>query len=443
MNMDRTSLGREDFLCYVNRSWSVAWPMILIMLFEFLIGLTDVFVAGRVGKEAQATYGYAVQLYFIFVVIANALTVGTVSIVSRQFTAGDPDRLSTVVFSSLLAASTTGTVLAIVGVLIAPTIVRLLNMPQELKAMAVPFVRIYAGGLLFQYIMINCDGILRSCNMVKNSLKTNAVVAIVNVGLCLLLVFRTSLGYTGIAVATVIAVGVGSVVNLYFVRRIITGARKFVISEVKDMLKIGWPMGTLQVLWQLASVALFFIIGELPKNRVEVLAAFAIGLRVESVIYLPAFAFNMANAVIIGNLLGQKKFNEAYKSGLTTAGIGVFVVGILVLIVILNAWWITSFLSTNDVVIREGVRYLYISMISEPFMAWGIILGGGLSGAGDTRAVMARVALSLWLIRIPLAYVLVTVFGFGPAAIWWSMNASQAVQAFFMYRRYSQRHWLR
>lgn len=443
MTMNQTCLGKEDLLCYVNRSWSVAWPMILIMLFEFLIGLTDVFVAGRVGKEVQATYGYAVQLYFIFIVIANALTVGTVSIVSRQFTAADPNRLSMVVFSSLSAAAMAGIGLAVLAFVLAPAIMNTLNMPSELKAMATSFVRIYAVGLLSQYVMINCDGILRSCNMVKNSLKSNAVAAILNIGLCLFFVFRTSLGYKGIALSTVISVTVGSLLNLYFVRRVITGSRQFVTSAIKDMLKIGWPMGALQVLWQLASVSLFLIIGELSQDRVAVLAAFAIGLRVESVIYLPAFAFNMANAVIIGNLLGEKKLAEAYRSGLTTAGIGVAVVAALVLIVILNARWITSMLSTNDVVIREGVRYLYISMISEPFMAWGIILGGALNGAGDTRGVMIRVALPLWIVRIPLAYMLVAVFGFGPSAIWWSMNASQAVQAFLMYRRYSQRAWLK
>lgn len=440
--MRRASRG-EGLLCYVNRSWSVAWPMILIMLFEFLTGLTGVFVAGRVGKEVQATYGYALQLYFIFIVFANALTVGTVSIVSRHFTTGDPERLSTVVFSSLVATSLSGSVLAVLGVWLTPTIVHLLNMPQELKAMAIPFVRIFAAGLLFQYVMINCDGILRSCNRVKDSLKVNAVVAILNVGLCLFLVFRTRLGYVGIAVATVIAVGAGSVLNLCFVQRVITPARQFVRWAVRDMVRIGWPMGALQVLWQLASMALFLIIGELRQNRVEVLAAFTVGLRIESVIYLPAFAFNMANAVITGNLLGEKKSDEAYKSGLTTGGIGVAVVAVLVLVVVLNARWIVSFLSTNETVIREGVRYLYISMISEPFMAWGVILGGGLAGAGDTRAVMTRVALSLWLVRIPLAYMLVTVFGLGPAAVWWSMNASQAVQAFLVYRRYSKRIWLR
>jgi Na+-driven multidrug efflux pump len=80
------SVKREEMRSYIIRSWSVSWPLTLIMLFEFLIGLTDVYIAGRVSKEVQATYGFVIQLYFIFIVIANALTVGTVSVVSRLFT---------------------------------------------------------------------------------------------------------------------------------------------------------------------------------------------------------------------------------------------------------------------------------------------------------------------------------------------------------------------
>ena len=157
---------------------------------------------------------------------------------------------------------------------------------------------------------------------------------------------------------------------------------------------------------------------------------------------MPAFAFNMANAVIVGNLLGAKKRDEAYKSGLITALIGVCVVVILVAVVIANARWIAPLLSNNPIVVRECTRYIYIALISEPFMAWGIILGGGIGGAGDTRSVMIRVASSVWLVRIPLAYFFVTVLGYGPASVWWSMNISQFVQAFLLYRRYSKKRWL-
>jgi Na+-driven multidrug efflux pump len=198
----------------------------------------------------------------------------------------------------------------------------------------------------------------------------------------------------------------------------------------------------LQVLWQLSSMVLFLILSALPEHRIEILAALTTGLRIESVIYLPVFGFNMANAVIVANLLGENKKEDAFRSGFTTAAIGVLIVTMMAIAVILNARWIASSLSSNEIVVKECMRYIYVSMISEPFMAWGIILGGGLNGAGDTRSVMIRVAVSVWLVRIPLSYVLVVLFGFGPIWVWWSMNISQFVQAFLMSKRYFGQQWL-
>jgi len=118
------------------------------------------------------------------------------------------------------------------------------------------------------------------------------------------------------------------------------------------------------------------------------------------------------------------------------------VVTALTVFVILNARWIAASLSENEIVVRESIRYIYISMISEPFMAWGIILGGGLGGAGDTKNVMLRVAACVWLVRIPLCYVFVAILGFGASSVWWAMNISQFVQALLLTTRYLRKGWL-
>ncbi len=73
----------------IAETWAVSWPMTIIMFFEFLIGITDVYIAGRFGKEVQAGYGLAFQLYFIFIIAGMALTVGTASVISRLFTSGE------------------------------------------------------------------------------------------------------------------------------------------------------------------------------------------------------------------------------------------------------------------------------------------------------------------------------------------------------------------
>jgi len=88
------------------------------------------------------------------------------------------------------------------------------------------------------------------------------------------------------------------------------------------------------------------------------------------------------------------------------------------------------------------VLYIYISMISEPFMAFSVVLGGGLNGAGDTRSVMIRIVAGMWIVRIPLAYIMGITLGFGAPGIWWSMNASIITQMILIARRYFKKEWL-
>jgi putative MATE family efflux protein len=420
--------------------------MTMIMFFEFLISLTDVYVAGRISKEVQAAYGFVVQIYFVSIVIANALTVGTVSVVSRIFTAQEEgirgNHLSEAVFSSMVTAGLAGLGVCAVGMLALPHVIGWLNIPESLKGYVLPLTRIYLVGIFFHYVLINGNGVLRSCGMVRSSLRTMALVCACNLLLIFIFVFHTPLAYRGIALATATSVAVGSLLNIRYLRTLVISLPRFSKAVVGRIAAIGWPMGLLQVLWQLGSAALFLILSLLPEN-VEILAAFTAGIRIESAIFLPAFAFNMANAVIVGNLLGERKEGEAYRSGLVTAGVGVGVITALTLFVIVNARWIAGSLSDHPVVVKESVRYIYISMISEPFMAWGIILGGGLGGAGDTRNVMIRVAGSVWLVRIPLCYLSVAVFGWDAAAVWWAMNASQLLQAMLLTRRYFGKSWLK
>ena len=433
---------RQDIRHFITESWSNSWPMIFIMFFEFLIGLTDIYIAGRVGKEIQATYGFVIQLYFIFIIVANVITTGTVSVVSRLFTAGDKNILNNAIYSTTITAVVSGIIFGVAGIVLTPLLITFINMPAELKSFAIPLGKIYAAGLLFHYIVINTNGILRACKRVRASLKTMSVVCAVNIGLNFLLVFHTSIGYKGIALSTAISVVVGCAINLWNIRGFLSGIKKFSTESVRAIVQIGWPFGLSQVLWQSHSMVIYLILSALPRNKIEILAAFSAGFRIESAIFMPAMAFNMANAVIAGNLLGENKKEDAFRAGIVTAVMGVIVVSFLTLIVILGAKWIAPALSKNPIVISECVRYLYISMLSEPFMAFWMILGGALSGAGDTKGIMFIVVSCTWFIRVPLCYLWIVVFGFDASAVWWTMNLSQFVTAIFMTRRYWQKKWL-
>jgi putative MATE family efflux protein len=286
------------------------------------------------------------------------------------------------------------------------------------------------------------NGLLRASNMIQKSLLTMFAVCVVNIILCFYFSLYTDLGMTGIAWATAASALVGCIWNSLYMKALTDGGIRVSLATIKKIFDIGWPSGLLQVFWQLGAMALFLILNALPENKIEILAAYTNGIRIESAIFLPAFAFNMANAVIVGNLIGKGDKNQAFNAGIVTAGMGVAIVSFMTLVVILNAPLIASFLSKDGIVIRESVKYLYISFISEPFMAWGVILGGGLNGAGDTRSVMWVIAVSIWLVRIPLCYFLGIYLGMGATMVWWSMNISLIIQAALITRKYFSRSWL-
>ena len=428
------SLARE--------SWSVSWPMALIMACVFLIGLTDVYVAGKLGKQIQASYGIAAQLYFIFTIAASSLSIGSVSVVSRLFTSGRKEEFNAAIDSSITIAIALGILFSSLGFIFAKSIVYSLNLPQEIKVFVAALIKIFSLGLLFSYFFLNTNALLRACGMVKKSLWSMGIVCFLNIVLNLTLALKTPLKFKGIAYATLISTFAGCLLNTFFIRKIMSGFFKFSFDAVKKIFRIGWPAGLLQILWQLGYMVLYLILSILPEHNIEILAAFTNGLKIEAAIFLPAFAFNMANAVVVGNVLGKENKDDAYSAGLVTAWGGVAIISMLTIITLLNAKMIAAFLSQDAIVVKEILRYIYISMISEPFMAWGVILSGGLNGAGDTKSVMMIVALSMWLVRLPLCYILGIYFGLGAAAVWWSMNASIVVQMVLVTRRYFTRKWL-
>ena len=100
-----------------------------------------------------------------------------------------------------------------------------------------------------------------------------------------------------------------------------------------------------------------------------------------------------------------------------------------------------AILSNDPAVMKETALYLRINMFSEPFMAFSLILGGGLQGAGDTRGSMAVIITAMWAVRLPLAVVLAFYFNLGSLGVWSAMVISMIVQGILMSVRFYRGTW--
>jgi putative MATE family efflux protein len=424
--------------------------MLLMMIFNFFVGFVDVYVAGFISPEVQAAVGFVSLLYFFVIIIANAISIGTVALVSRSIGAGDLTRSMEVARQSLIFGSLVAAVLTLVGFFLSREIVAVAGFPEKIRDIAETLLEIFSIALGANYLLVISNSLFRASGDVLCPLFTMFIVSAVNILAAFVLVFGwfifPPLGYAGIGVATAISVIIGMGINLVLFSRsrwrsIYKGPWAFSFETMKKIVDIGWPAAMLQIAWNIGTIILYNLLGRLGEESIIAMASISNGLRIEALIFLPAFALSMSASVLIGQNLGAGNPERAERAVWWIAAAGVATLSALALVVYLRAEPFAALVAKDPAVLAETTRYLQINMIAQPFIALSLALSGGLNGAGDTRGAMWVIIISIWLIRLPIAYGLALFWGFGATGVWWAMVFSVVCQSILMAGRFRSGKW--
>jgi putative MATE family efflux protein len=430
--------------------WHMSWSMILVMFFNFLVGLTDIFVAGFLGPEIQAIVGFVSELYFFIIIVANAISIGTVALLSRAVGAGNIEHARSAARQSLIFGTLCALALMATGILFHDYIISMAGFPSNIRETAGEFFVIFALALVPNYLVILSNAVFRAGGEVKLTLLAMFFVSMINIALDFFLVFGLfsfeGIGYRGIAISTALSMFAGMIICVLLFRRsrwksIFSGRWHLSADLVKRIYFVSWPSAVLQVSWNAGNIVLYNILGRLQDASITAMAAFTSGLRIEAIIYLPMFALNMAASVLTGQNLGAGAPDRAEKIGWKLSFTGVVFVSLLALAVFLWAGVVSSPVARDEQVLAETVRYLRIMMLSEPLMALSLILGGCLQGAGDTKGTMIVIVGTLWIVRLPLAYILAVETGYGAVGVWIAMVVSMYCQGIAMTMRFRKGRW--
>lgn len=320
--------------------WRMSWPMLLVMLFNFLVGLTDIYVAGFLGPEIQAIVGYVGQLYFFIIIVANAISIGTVAILSRAVGAGRLEDALSTARQSLLFSIVCALALTAAGLAFQDLIIDIAGFSGKIREIAVDFFVIFVFALAPNYIVILSNAIFRAGGEVKLTLLAMSAISLINIVLNFILVFGIfslpGLGYRGIALSTAAAMSAGTVICYVLFKRsmwkdIFSGMRLISSDLVKRIVGLSWPAALIQISWNAGNIVLYNILSHLEIGSITAMAALTNGLRIEAFIYLPVFALNMAASVLTGQNLGAGAPERAEKIGWKISLSGVAFVSLMAL----------------------------------------------------------------------------------------------------------------
>jgi putative MATE family efflux protein len=433
--------------------WRLAWPQTLMMFFHFLIGFADVYVAGQIGDNVQAALGMITQILLFFLIIAIALANGSVSAVSQSLGAGKTVRAVryiNMVMGLVLVASL---LLSVLAYPLRGLLLDLLRTPDSIRVLASEFLAIYLCLLPVYYLLVASNAVFRAQKKVHIPLLSMILVTGLNAfsdfGLCFGLFGLPRLGAIGLAWATLISVSCGCLFNclLLLKRGWIQPSAfpplRWMKSALPYLWMVAWPAGLMQTLWQTAYLVLFAITASLPRGEVVAMAALAAGIRIESILFLPAFAFNMTASILVGHALGQIDPPQAKRIGTMTWALGCLLVSAMGIGVWLMVDPVAGLLTTKTQVQQEIASYLHFNVAAIPFTATSMILGGVFLGAGATRYTMMAIGGTVWCVRLPLAFILGHLVLGRASGIWAAMFISQFIQSLLMAWIFFRRDWTR
>lgn len=417
--------------------------MLVGNLFHQLYHLADSIIVGQfLGKSALAAVGVTMPIIFTLISLVVGLSIGFNVIIAQYFGAKDFLKVQHTVDTMNIILLVSSIIFTLIGLIFLNPILSLIKTPLDIHEQAAKYLSIYFIGLIFFFGYNGTSAILRGMGDSKTPLYFIIISSILNVLLDLLFIAIFKWGIEGAAWATIIAQGVSFFLSVIYINRYhhFLKIRIFNIHfdqyVFKKSIQIGLPTALQQSFVALGMVALLSVVNLFGTN---VVAAYSIATRIESFISLPAMNFAAALSTFVGQNIGAQRLDRVRIGYISTQRI-MFVITICLSAFIFIFSTSLSALFTSDAeVIQISKEYLQIVAFFFVCFSAMFINNGILRGAGDTLIPMFITLFSLWIVRVPLAFILSKPFGY--YGIWWSIPIAWFFGMTLSYLYYKTGNW--
>jgi len=412
-------------------SWNLfrlAAPLVAGSLLQALYSLVDAFWLGRWSEKALAAPGVCMPFIFVVITFAMGFGIAGTALVAQHIGAGDHRRANRAAAQTMLLLCTIVTVLAASLVLPAPHLLRLVQVPDAMLPKAAIYLRIFMLGLPFVAFNIGYGSVLRALGDTMTVVLITALSNVLNAVLDPVLIFGwagvPALGVGGAALASLIAQFAGGVA-CYVCLRLGRAGLHIRLADLRPDWPLLWKTFTVgfPVALGNSSNSLGFTVFQVMINSlgITVIGAFFIGFRVIHFFNVLPRAMSMAAAPVVGQALGAGDVPLARRAVWKSAAFVALVTFPAVVFLVWQGQLVARAFIPNVEVIAETRRFFMIVPASSYFFGVLMVLMAAFYGSGHTWPAMAVSVLRLWFLRLPAAYLLGFVLGWGSLGVYVGM----------------------
>ncbi|MGM0406803.1 MAG: MATE family efflux transporter [Bacteroidota bacterium] len=420
-----------------------ALPMLVGNVFQQMYNVVDSIIVGNfIGKEALAAVGASFPIIFAFLSLIIGIASGSTIVISQYFGAKNIEKVKRTIDTLFIFLFFASILISIIAIIFSEDIFIFLKLPEEIIPQATTYFNIFMAGVIVSFGFNGTSAVLRGLGDSKTPLYFLIISTFFNIGLDLLFVIVFKWGIAGVAIATLIAQGgafITAIIYLNKNHKIIRFSFKNLIFDrdiFKKSIRIGLPTGIQQTFVALGMMALIGIVNTFGTN---VIAAYSVATRINSLASLPAMNFAAALSTFVGQNLGAKKTGRVKAGFIATFKMSSIISLTVTAAVLLFGNYIMGLFTNDQEVIRIGKEYLMIVGSFYIVFSAMFAISGVMRGAGDTIIPMFTTLISLWVIRIPGALILSK--HFGEKGIWWAIPIGWVIGLILAYIYYLTGNW--
>jgi len=414
----------------------LAWPLVLANTLQTIYNLADMFWVGQRlhSTSAVAAVGIVFPTAWVLISIGTGITIAIATFTAQYTGAELHDRAGYYAAQGIMMSAGLGLGLAAIGEAVRVPLLHFMGARGAVFPLALSYVSVIFISVPFSYLFMAFSAALRGSGDTLTAMKLMLVASLTNIVLDPL--FITGIGpiprwgIKGAAIATLVARFLAASVGVFYLLEGSKGIKirlahfKPDLAVMREILFLGAPATADAAGRSFSSVAIMALV---TRFGAVVTAAYAIGVRVMSVVWGVSGAIGQATNAGVGQNLGARQSDRAEHVAWMSVGLAAALMTSVGFLAAIFAPHLVRFFIDDPATIAEGTVYLRTYGWFIGFWGGLIVLQGAFRGAGRTARAMALSYLDRWVIVLPLAYVVGYSLNRGPHGIWWAFPLADSV----------------
>jgi len=408
--MARGSFGTADMTQGTPWKRIVAFtlPMLIGNIAQQLYNTVDSIVVGKyIGDSALAAVGSAGPIVNLLLVLFIGISAGANIMVAQYHGAKNRDGLSHTIGNAITVTAISCVILMLVATPLIRPLLQLLNTPDSIIEWCNDYLMISLLGIAGMAYYNILSGILRGMGDSLWPLIFLLVATGLNIGLDIYFVASLNMGVGGVALATVTAQLVSSIlcmIKLSTMKKEFDFGLKFLRlrgSFTKTIVRLGLPSGLTQAIFSSAMIIVQSLTNQFGE---QFIAANVVIMRVDGFAMMPNFSFGMALTTFAGQNVGAGLYDRVTKGAKQGTLIAVTCSTVITGIILLFGKHLMGVFTDTVELVDLSYRLMMILAVGYIAMAVTQSLSGIMRGAGDTMTPMWISLITTVLVRVPVAY---------------------------------------